>query len=186
MDKKEKSLILRNINAKIHNTKTKQEVWVANCGKIYEVKCPISWCENQITSFDFHIGFIKPIKYKDSKNIDIKNLIPLCRRCSSSMNNIITFEEWNKKYKLIKLKPLNEVKIESKKIQIAEESKFQIENPIHKDNKAVIERIEKKHTECIAMPIIPNMMGVSDDYIFSKKPKKGFFEKISNLKNLIF
>lgn len=218
MNTNKSSLIIRNINSKIHNVKIRKEVWVENCGKNYEIKCPVSWCENMITSFDFCIGFKTPIKGSEislenslSKCLDNSNLIPLCRRCSNSMNYTKSFSEWDKKYKLIKLKPFETLKFPELKspklnsltegLKSNEEFKFKshkdlksendgenfnCENPIHKK---IIEcegsfnaNLPKSITPKV--PIIPNMMGVSDfDFpVISKNQSKklNVFKKISN------
>ncbi len=38
----------------------REQVWLRTAGKRFERKCPIRWCENRITAFDFHVGHNKP------------------------------------------------------------------------------------------------------------------------------
>jgi len=72
----------------------REQVWLQTFGKVYENKCYISWCENIITIFDFHVGHDQP----ESKGgtLDVNNLKPICARCNLSMSNNYTIVEWNK------------------------------------------------------------------------------------------
>lgn len=72
----------------------KEQVWLTHNGKKYETKCYISWCSNKITVFDFQCGHNIP-ESKGGKT-DISNLIPICSRCNSSMNDNYTIDEWMK------------------------------------------------------------------------------------------
>lgn len=71
----------------------REQVWLKYIGKKYEDKCPIGWCTNTITVFDFQSGHIIP----ESKGgaTDLENLMPICSRCNASMNNQYTITEWN-------------------------------------------------------------------------------------------
>ncbi len=71
----------------------REQVWLKFIGKHYEAKCPIGWCANTITVFDFQSGHIIP----ESKGgpTTLENLMPICSRCNSSMNNQYTITEWN-------------------------------------------------------------------------------------------
>jgi 5-methylcytosine-specific restriction endonuclease McrA len=72
----------------------REQCWIQCFGRIYEHKCYIDWCENNINVFDFHVGHDKP----ESKGgtLDINNLKPICSRCNQSMSDNYTIEEWNK------------------------------------------------------------------------------------------
>ncbi len=72
----------------------REQVWLTHKGKKYEAKCSISWCKNRITVFDFQSGHNIP----ESKggSTDITNLVPICSRCNSSMNDNYTIDEWSK------------------------------------------------------------------------------------------
>jgi 5-methylcytosine-specific restriction endonuclease McrA len=72
----------------------REQCWLQTMGKIFEHKCYITWCNNTINVFDFHVGHDKP----ESKggNLSIDNLKPICSRCNQSMSNNYTIEEWNK------------------------------------------------------------------------------------------
>ena len=72
----------------------REQVWTAHIGKKFESKCYIRWCNNTITVFDFQCGHNVP----ESKggNTDIHNLLPICSRCNSSMNDSYTIDEWMK------------------------------------------------------------------------------------------
>ena len=71
----------------------REQVWLKQIGKKYQAKCPIGWCTNTITVFDFQSGHIIP----ESKGgpTTLENLMPLCSRCNLSMNNQYTITEWN-------------------------------------------------------------------------------------------
>lgn len=72
----------------------REQVWLKYCGTVYETKCYISWCTNQMTVFNYQVGHDLP----ESKGgtLDIDNLRPLCSRCNVSMSNNYTIQEWNK------------------------------------------------------------------------------------------
>ncbi len=72
----------------------REQVWIKYVGKQFEVKCPINWCENKISVFDFHVGHNIP-ESKGGKT-DIENLRPICSRCNLSMGNQYTIIEWVK------------------------------------------------------------------------------------------
>ena len=72
----------------------REQVWVRYLGNKFKAKCPVIWCENVITTFDFHVGHNIP----ESKGgtIDILNLRPICARCNLSMSDNYTIDEWNR------------------------------------------------------------------------------------------
>jgi len=72
----------------------REQLWIRNCGKTFEHKCYVGWCENTINVFDFHVGHDQP----ESKggSLALENLKPLCARCNLSMGNKYTIKEWNK------------------------------------------------------------------------------------------
>ncbi len=70
----------------------REQVWIARIGRKFEHKCMTTWCQNNMTAFDFQCGHDVP----ESKggSTDIFNLVPICSRCNSSMSNNYTFKEW--------------------------------------------------------------------------------------------
>ena len=72
----------------------KEQVWVQFMGKKFENKCYITWCENIINVYDFHVGHNIP----DSKGGEttLQNLRPICSRCNHSMSNSYTIDDWIK------------------------------------------------------------------------------------------
>jgi 5-methylcytosine-specific restriction endonuclease McrA len=72
----------------------REQVWLQKAGQVFEMKCPVVWCENRINSFDFHAGHNIPER-KGGKTT-IENLIPICSRCNLSMGDNYTIDEWNK------------------------------------------------------------------------------------------
>lgn len=70
----------------------REAVWRTVCGDAFSAKCPVTWCKNTITVFDFEVGHNIP----ESKGgtLDIHNLRPICGRCNTSMGNRYTIDEW--------------------------------------------------------------------------------------------
>ena len=72
----------------------REQTWIQTFGEVYSHKCYVSWCENEISVFDYHVGHDVP-ESKGGK-LDVKNLKPICARCNLSMSNKYTIKEWNK------------------------------------------------------------------------------------------
>jgi len=70
----------------------REQCWIKIFGKKYEHKCYISWCNNNINVFDFHVGHDTP--ESEGGTLDIDNLKPICARCNLSMSNKYTIKEW--------------------------------------------------------------------------------------------
>ncbi len=70
----------------------REQVWLRTAGKHFEIKCPIAWCRNRITAFDFHVGHNVP--EAAGGTVDIANLIAICARCNLSMGSHFTIEQW--------------------------------------------------------------------------------------------
>jgi hypothetical protein len=70
----------------------REQVWIHRMGRVFEGKCPVTWCQNRITVFDFQSGHNIP----ESKGgqTTLENLIPLCSRCNLSMGDHYTIDEW--------------------------------------------------------------------------------------------
>ena len=75
-------------------TALREQVLIHKMGRVFEGKCPVTWCQNTITVFDFQSGHNIP-ESKGGKT-DLANLIPLCSRCNLSMGNEYTIDEWSK------------------------------------------------------------------------------------------
>jgi 5-methylcytosine-specific restriction endonuclease McrA len=71
----------------------REQVWKRYIGDKYSNKCTVGWCQNTISTFDFHVGHNIP----ESKGgtLDITNLRPICARCNLSMGSKYTISEWN-------------------------------------------------------------------------------------------
>lgn len=72
----------------------REQVWIAHIGKKFESKCPVRWCSNLITVFNFQCGHNIPESQGGST--DISNLIPICSRCNLSMGSQYTIDEWDR------------------------------------------------------------------------------------------
>ncbi len=74
----------------------RQQVWIQRMGKVFEGKCPVTWCSNTINVFDFESGHNIP----ESKGGEttVTNLVPICSRCNKGMGNRYTIEEWCTKF----------------------------------------------------------------------------------------
>ena len=73
----------------------REQVWLKCMGKVYEGKCPITWCSNTINVYDFQCGHNIP--ESRGGNTDLHNLFVVCSRCNTSMSNRFTIDEWNAK-----------------------------------------------------------------------------------------
>ena len=79
----------------------KQQVWIQHFGQVFEHKCWIQWCTNEINVFNFHCGHDIP-ESKGGK-AELGNLYPICANCNLSMSDKYTIKEWNElKYKIKK------------------------------------------------------------------------------------
>ena len=74
----------------------REAVWIQKMGKVFEAKCPVVWCPNRITVFDFQSGHNVPESKGGKTNID--NLLPICARCNVCMGDRYTIDEWSSMY----------------------------------------------------------------------------------------
>jgi len=72
----------------------REQCWIQSFGKSFEHKCYVSWCENMINPFDFHVGHDKP--ESQGGTLDVNNIKPICARCNLSMSDNYTITEWDK------------------------------------------------------------------------------------------
>jgi len=72
----------------------REMVWTTYNGTVFEDKCYVDWCDNNINVFNFQVGHDIP----ESKGgtLDINNLKPICGSCNLSMGNKYTITEWSK------------------------------------------------------------------------------------------
>ena len=71
----------------------REQVWIEAFGKKFKHKCYITWCKNQITVFNFHVGHDQPESKGGSQSLSY--LRPICSRCNLSMSNTYTIKQWN-------------------------------------------------------------------------------------------
>ena len=72
----------------------KEQVWIKQFGNnTFRAKCPIDWCRNEITPFNYECGHNIPESKKGATSI--ANLLPICSRCNKSMSNNYSIEEWH-------------------------------------------------------------------------------------------
>jgi hypothetical protein len=71
----------------------REQVWIVHAGRVFERKCLTTWCNNNMTVFDFQCGHNIPESKKGKT--DISNLVPICSRCNLSMGSQYTFTEWS-------------------------------------------------------------------------------------------
>ena len=76
--------------------KLREEVWIKQMGRVFEGKCPTSWCTYTITVFDFESGHNIPESRGGPTTIE--NLVPICSRCNRSMGSQHTFDQWCQMY----------------------------------------------------------------------------------------
>ena len=75
----------------------REQVWLRTNKQTFKVKCPISWCNNKINVFDFHVGHMIPESKGGATRID--NLMPICAKCNLSMSNNYTITEFSNAFK---------------------------------------------------------------------------------------
>lgn len=71
----------------------REQCWIVTNGKNFECKCFLTWCENLINPFDFHVGHDVP--ESEGGSLDINNIKPICAGCNLSMSDNDTIKEWN-------------------------------------------------------------------------------------------
>ena len=76
--------------------KLREEVWIKQMGRVFEGKCPTTWCTYTITVFDFESGHNIPESRGGPTTIE--NLVPICSRCNRSMGSQHTFDQWCQMY----------------------------------------------------------------------------------------
>ena len=80
----------------------RQQVWIKYCGRHFDSKCSISWCDNAMNVFQFHVGHNKPRADGGPDTLD--NLVPICANCNLSMGKKYTIDQWNQLHKVDKTK----------------------------------------------------------------------------------
>jgi hypothetical protein len=76
----------------------REQVWLIHMGQKYSTICPVRWCQNKITVFDFHVAHNIPESKGGSQ--DLSNLRPICVRCNLSMGKTYTIEEWEHSFSI--------------------------------------------------------------------------------------
>jgi 5-methylcytosine-specific restriction endonuclease McrA len=90
----------------------REAVWIQKMGRVFEGKCPVVWCPNVITVFDFQSGHNIPESKGGKTNID--NLLPICARCNLCMGDRYTIDDWSSMYMSLE-KPKPQVQVEPQK-----------------------------------------------------------------------
>ena len=76
----------------------REQCWMRHNCDNFKARCHVTWCDNFINVFDFHVGHDKPESKGGTLNLD--NLFPICARCNLSMSNNYTISEWNEMFKM--------------------------------------------------------------------------------------
>lgn len=71
----------------------REQIWIRDCGRVFEAKCTVTWCQNRMTVFDFQSGHNVP-ESKGGATIP-SNLAPICARCNMSMGDRYTITQWS-------------------------------------------------------------------------------------------
>ena len=74
----------------------REQLWLRDYGRVFDAKCSIEWCNNDIDVFNYTVGHNIPVS-KGGTN-KISNLHCICSRCNSSMGNMYTIHEWNEEW----------------------------------------------------------------------------------------
>jgi 5-methylcytosine-specific restriction endonuclease McrA len=72
----------------------REQVWLKFNGRVYDAKCYIKWCKNNITVYDYECSHCIP--EKNGGPTTLENLRPCCSRCNKSMSYTYTIDEFNK------------------------------------------------------------------------------------------
>jgi len=81
----------------------REQLWLRHCGARFSSICPIRWCSNKITVFDFHVGHNVPVS-KGGCELDMNNMRPICSRCNHGMGARYTIDEWSNKVQMKTIK----------------------------------------------------------------------------------
>ena len=76
----------------------REQVWLTHVGPVFAHKCFVTWCNNNISVFNFHVGH--DIAESRGGATEISNLRPICPQCNLSMGNRYTIQAWSKLSKL--------------------------------------------------------------------------------------
>jgi hypothetical protein len=108
----------------------REQVWITHAGRVFETKCSVTWCKNQINVFDYQCGHNIPESKGGKTNIG--NLIPICARCNISMGNLFTIDQWNSEFaprEVREQKMLEVPAVESKNCLLASLERFRYKGP---------------------------------------------------------
>ena len=73
----------------------RQAAWVRHFkGRdVFSAKCPVAWCPNTMTAFNFHAGHEVPAARGGATTLEY--LVPICAQCNLSMGDRWTISEWS-------------------------------------------------------------------------------------------
>lgn len=71
----------------------REQVWLQYGGPQFYKKCSVSWCTNQVSAFQFHVGH--NIAEAKGGPTELSNLRVICASCNLSMGTK-SIDEWSK------------------------------------------------------------------------------------------
>jgi 5-methylcytosine-specific restriction endonuclease McrA len=71
----------------------REQIWLKDCGRVFDHKCNIKWCKNIITVYDYEVGHNIPYSKGGQDTLD--NLFAICSRCNRSMSDNYTIKEFS-------------------------------------------------------------------------------------------
>ncbi len=74
----------------------REQIWIKDCGRVFDHKCYVKWCTNKITVYDYEVGHNIPHSKGGTDTLD--NLFAICSRCNRSMSDNYTIEEFSKTF----------------------------------------------------------------------------------------
>ena len=85
----------------------KNAIWLEYCGEVYNHKCLVTWCKNEITPFNFEAGHNIPESKGGATTLD--NLRPICKSCNVSMSNRYSIDEFSATFQATAQRPSNKI-----------------------------------------------------------------------------
>lgn len=96
LENKKKEIKPSSVKKKAIPKRVRHAVWERYAGKVWETKCNVSWCNNQLTVLDsWHVGH--NISEVNGGDFSIDNFRPICQQCNTSMGTT-SIDDFSRNY----------------------------------------------------------------------------------------